>query len=251
MSQIIAIHSFRRGLGKSNLIANLAVLLAAQDQKVGIVDMDLHAPSQPILFGLDETDIKFTLNDFLWGNAEIEQTVITRSPHLNGKASGQIYLVPASARPADITRVLRGDYYVHLLHDGFDRLIKTFNLDAVLIDTHAGLGEETLLAFSISDTMTILLGHDQRDFQGAAVTVDVVRQLEIPRINIIVNQTSSNLNFSQVKQEVAATYGCDVLGVLPHSEDLAALASRQIFVKRYPEHPFTQTLEQIAVKLIK
>jgi MinD-like ATPase involved in chromosome partitioning or flagellar assembly len=249
MAQIIAIHSFRRGLGKSNLAANLALLIAAQKRRVGLVDMDLHTPSQHILFGLKDSDIRFTLNDFLWGNAEIEQTVMLGPIKLDQSAR-PISLVPASTRPADIARVLRGDYYVHLIHDGFDRLIDTCDLDVVLIDAHAGLSEETLLAFGVADTTTIILGHDQRDFQGTAVTIDVVRKLEIPRVNIIVNQLSPTLNPGQVRQEVAGTYGCEVLGVLPHSEELAELASRTLFIERYPQHAFTRELEHIAAKLI-
>jgi len=250
MSHIVALHSFRRGLGKSNLTANLGLLLATQGQRVAIVDMDLQAPSQQILFGIDDTTIKFTLNDFIWGNAEIKQAIIPLNSHLPSHATGQLFLVPANAQPNEIARVLRSDYFIHLLHDCFDQLINHLNLDIVLVDTHAGLGEETLLAIGISDMLTILLGHDQRDFQGTAVAVDVIRKLEIPRVSIIVNQVSRNLDFNQVARTVAQTYGCDVLGILPHSDDLAALAGRQLFVEHYPNHPFTQTLKHISAGLI-
>src|SRR5574341_1029729 len=151
MSRTTAIHSFCRGTGKSNLTANFAASLAVEGRNVAVMDMDLPSPSQQVLFGLDDAEIRFTLNDFLWGNCEIEQAAIDLTPRLNARCKGNAFLVPASQRPRDIARVLRGDYYIHLLHDGFERLIEALELDVLLIDMHAGLGEESLLAFGVAD----------------------------------------------------------------------------------------------------
>ena len=251
MPRIITIHSFRRGSGKSNLTANLATVLAVHGQNVGVVDMDLPAPSQQILFGVDEREIQFTLNQFLWGDCEIEQAAINLTPRLSLGASikGKVCLVPASQRPGEISRVMRGNYYLHLLQDGFDRLGETLGLDTLLVDTNAGLTEETLMVFSLSDTITILLKNDQLDYQGTAVTVDVARQLGVPRITIVVNETPGAFDFAHVREEVARTYDCEVIGVLPHSDEMAALASQGLFVLRHPAHSLTQALKDIAFKL--
>lgn len=252
MARIISIHSFRRGVGKSNLTANIAALLALQGESVGIVDMDLAAPSQRILFGLADADVRYTFNDFLWGNCEIEQAVVDLTPRLRLAADvrGAVYLVPASADLADVERALRGDYYIHLLYDGLDRLIETLGLGALLIDTHAGLNEETLLAFGASDVVTILLRHDQRDYQGTAVTVDVLRRLGVPRITLVVNEMPGAFDAADVRVRVAATYGCDVIAVLPYSQEIAALASRGIFALRYPRHSLTDLLKNVACELL-
>ena len=39
-------------------------------------------------------------------------------------------------------------------------------------------------------------------------------------------------------------------GVLPHSDEMMALASAGVFVTRYPDHPITETLEQVAERLL-
>ncbi|MFL5804583.1 MAG: ParA family protein, partial [Roseiflexaceae bacterium] len=44
MSQIISIHSFRGGTGKSNTTANVTALLAASGLRVGVIDTDLQSP---------------------------------------------------------------------------------------------------------------------------------------------------------------------------------------------------------------
>ena len=66
MAKIVSVHSFRGGTGKSNLVANLAATIALQGQRVGIIDTDIQSPGIHVLFGLDETQIDYTLNDYLW-----------------------------------------------------------------------------------------------------------------------------------------------------------------------------------------
>ena len=48
---IIAIGSGKGGVGKSTLTANLAIALARQGIRLGLVDADIYGPSQPVLFG--------------------------------------------------------------------------------------------------------------------------------------------------------------------------------------------------------
>ena len=50
MNTIVTIHSFRRGVGKSSLIVNLAVLLAMQGRRVALVDTDFQVAQSPFVF---------------------------------------------------------------------------------------------------------------------------------------------------------------------------------------------------------
>lgn len=66
MAQIISIHSWRGGTGKSNITANLAVLLAQAGKRVAVVDTDIQSPGMHILFGVQGATVRYLLNDFLW-----------------------------------------------------------------------------------------------------------------------------------------------------------------------------------------
>jgi MinD-like ATPase involved in chromosome partitioning or flagellar assembly len=250
MPQIVSIHSFRGGTGKSNTTANLAAILAQQGARVGVVDTDIQSPGIHVLFGLHEEKIAYSLNDYLWGKCEIEKAAYDVTTTVGDRVKGQVFLIPSSIKAGEIAKVLRDGYDVGLLNDGFHELIRELALDVLMIDTHPGLNEETLLSIAISDSLAILLRPDQQDYQGTGVTVDVARRLEVPNLFLLVNKVPAAFNLARVKAQIEETYNAEVVAVLPHSEELMALASAGLFVVRYPDHQVTLDLKGVAEKLV-
>ncbi|MBI2864730.1 MAG: MinD/ParA family protein [Chloroflexi bacterium] len=256
MAKVVSIHSFRGGTGKSNTTANLTAIIAQTGKRVGVIDTDIQSPGIHVLFNLEEENMDKSLNDYLWGRCPIEEAAYDCSPTLKvggGEVAvmgGGMYLIPSSIKAGDIARVLREGYDVNLLHDGFRDLTRRLNLDYLLIDTHPGLNEETLLSITLSDVLVIILRPDQQDFQGTAVTVDVARKLDVPQLLLVVNKVLPRYDLEAVGRQVAKTFDAEVAGVLPLSEDVVSLASGGIFALRYPDHPLTQRYRQIAAKIM-
>ncbi len=250
MATIISVHSFRGGTGKSNTTANIAALLAAQGYRVGVVDTDIQSPGIHVIFGLDEEQIGRALNDYIWGECEIEEAVYDVTPMLGAPVSGQVFLIPASVKAGEIARVLQESYDPGMLNDGIQRAVEAFDLDVLLIDTHPGLNEETLLSIAVSDVLLVILRPDQQDYQGTGVTVDVARKLGVPRLLILVNKVPQSYDSEQVRHRVEEAYEAEVVAVLPHSDDLMALASAGIFVLRYPDHSLTTLYRQMTARLM-
>ncbi len=252
MARIISVHSFRGGTGKSNTVANVAAVLAGQGCHVGVVDTDIQSPGIHVLFGRRGADLDRTLNDYLWRRCPITETAhdVTPSGTSRGRLPGRIHLIPSSVKPNEITRVLREGYDAQDLVRGLRALIEQLKLDVLMIDTHPGINEETLLSIAISHTLAVVMRPDSQDYEGTGITIQVARQLEVPNLMLIVNKAPAALDRNALQAHVEQTYACPVAAVLPHSDELMALASDGLFALRFPDHPITALYQQIANRFV-
>jgi len=248
---IVSIHSFRGGTGKSNTTANVTGLLAKMGLRVGVIDTDIQSPGIHVLFRLDEADIKYSLNDYLWGRCKIEQAAYDVTGKLHTPVDGKVFMIPSSIKTGEITRILREGYDVARLSDGLYDLIDKLALDVLMIDTHPGLNEETLLSIAISDVLFIILRPDKQDYLGTGVTVEVARKLDVPRLALIVNKMPPAFDPATMHRKVSTTYQCDVVAVLPHSDEMMTLASSGVFVLHYPDHPVTDQFARVVAYILE
>jgi len=250
MSKIISIHSYRGGTGKSNITANLAYLLARQNKRVAVVDADIQSPGIHVIFQVSQDALNYSLNDFLWHKCEIEEAAVSVS-FSDESIGGKLFLIPSSTNTGDIARIINDGYNVELLSEGFNRLCEKLDLDFLLIDTHPGLNEETLLSIAISDTLLIIMRPDQQDFEGSSITLRVASRLQVEDISVILNKVPSLFDSVQLKNEVEKSYGYPVVAVIPHSDDLMVLGSKSLFCKLYPENEVSEMIRSISDHLIK
>ncbi len=255
MNSVISIHSFRGGTGKSNSSANLAVLLARAGNRVGIVDTDIQSPGIHVLFQLDQARVRYALNDYLWGDCNIEDAAYDVTESSIGDVtkddpSPRLFLIPSSIKTGEIARALKEGYDVGLLNDGFKRLKRELNLDYLLIDTHPGVNEETLLSIAVSDQLLLVMRPDSQDFQGTSVTVELARRLGLEEPLLIINKIPPGMDRTALREKVESTYSAAVIAMLPLNNEIVRVASSGLFVNHYPDHPFTRELKQVAQALL-
>ncbi len=255
MGKIISVHSYRGGTGKSNLSANLAVSIARSGKRVAIVDCDIQSPGVHVIFQLNDQQIESSLNDYLYGRCQIEKVAYDVTSVSIGVASPEasqpkIFLIPSSTKTGDIGRVLKEGYDVALLNDGFKRLVDKLQLDYLLIDTHPGVNEETLLSIVVSDQVILILRPDSQDFQGIYVTLELAKRLGVDQPWLVLNKIPPGMDRNALKQKVESSYGRQVVGMLPLNHEIVRLASSGLFVNRFPDHPFTIEIQHIADLLL-
>ncbi len=246
MASIVSVHSFRGGTGKSNTTANLAASLAASGRRVGVIDADIQSPGIHVILGLAGDEIRGSLNDFLWHGRDLRDVALDVTDRQGAPLAGRLYLIPSSMEPGEITRVLREGYDAQRLTAGLRDLVNQLDLDVLLIDTHPGLNEETLLSLVISHALVIVMRPDRQDYEGTGITARVAQELEVPRILLVVNKAPATLDPAAVAARVEQAYGVPVAAVLPHSDELMSLASEGVFVLRYPDHPLSAAYRRIA-----
>ncbi|MCC6259696.1 MAG: MinD/ParA family protein [Anaerolineales bacterium] len=254
--KIVSIHSFRGGTGKSNTTANLAAQVALTGKRVGVVDTDIQSPGIHVLFGLDETKMGKTLNDFLHDKATIREVGFPVGEN-TGDAEGRaqltgknLWLFPSSIRGREISQILKEGIDFNRLNEGLQSTISEFDLDYLFIDTHPGLNEETLLSIATSDILIIILRPDNQDLQGTSVTIDIARSLDVPHLLLMVNKALPKYDFAVIKAGIEAQFNAPVAGVLPLSFDLADNASNDLFSLKYPEHDWSKALRGVAEAIL-
>jgi septum site-determining protein MinD len=256
LAKIISTHSFRGGTGKSNTTANLAVLTAKAGFRVGMIDTDIQSPGIHVLFGMDESRMQKSLNDYLWGKCRIEEAAYDVTERSIGNVEEdaerpRLFLIPSSLRTGEIARILREGYDVALLNDGLQDLLKRLRLDYLFIDTHPGVNEETLLSIAVSDALVLIVRPDQQDFQGTAVAVELARKLEVPEMFIVINKVPPGMDPTALRVQVEGLYKIDVTAVLPLSVEMVRLASGDLFCNRYPTHPLTLEYATVVQRLVR
>ncbi len=242
--QIVSIHSFRGGTGKSNIAANLAAIVALDGKRVAVMDTDMASPGIHIIFGQGRKKLKYTLNDYLRGECNIGDTCIDLTK-ASGIKQGKLFLIPSSMSATDITRILREGYEVSDLRNGFNEVIEQKDLDYLIIDTHPGLDRETLLSMATADYLFVVARIDEQDLLGTAATLSVARRLQVPAINIVVNKKPSIYEDKDIVQQIETKFKTKVATIIPLLPLLIEAGSRYVVTLRHPDSKFTECMKDL------
>jgi MinD-like ATPase involved in chromosome partitioning or flagellar assembly len=223
--------------------------LGLQGLRVAVIDTDLASPGIHVLFGFSPEDGQVTLNDHLQGDAPISQCAHEVTPPDVKRAHGRIWLVPAAMEADRIARLLREGYKVERLNDALFQLAEQLKIDVVIVDTHPGINEETLLTTAIADCLLMVMRPDTQDYLGTAVAIEVAERLDVPAIRLVVNKLPNHFDREQVRQRVVESYEVPIGAILPLSEDLLSLASGGLAVLAFPDHQWSQQVLSLAADL--
>ena len=249
-THLVAVHSFRGGNGKSSMTANLAGLLAASGQRVGVIDTDIQSPGMHVLLGQAGKKIEFTLNDFLLGNCAVQQLALDVTADVGQDLSGKLFLIPASINPRTMAQVVSQGYEAQRLTESFHELASLLQLDFLLIDTHAGLNEEALLTMREVQTLIVVLRPDAQDMEGTGVTIQVARQLDVANVLLLVNQLPHTGQLQAIRSRVEQTFSNPVAAILPQAVEFTTFDNHGLFALRLPGHAISMALQHLAARLI-
>ena len=138
----IAVASGKGGVGKTNVVANLAVALRRRGKRVIVMDADLGLANLDTLLGLNP---RATIRHVLRGECTIRDVLV--------EGPGGIQIVPAASGFEEMTQLTLEQRL--LLLDQVDSLEGAF--DVLLLDTGAGISPNVLFfAMAAQETMVVL-----------------------------------------------------------------------------------------------
>jgi septum site-determining protein MinD len=244
MTKVIAVHSFKGGTGKTTLTANLASTLALK-HRVGVMDLDLSGPGLHVLFGLKKGEVKATLTDIFLGDASPADVVIDLTPRFP-RLKGGLFFCPASNKVEDMLRLLKTGLEVTLFQDTLQKVGEQCNLDYIIVDTHPGVENDTVLAMGCCDALVLVSRVDQQDLFGTAVMVLLAETFEKPTF-LTLNMVPPGVRIKdamKVGRELAGLFKSQFLQAFEFQMDVINNLSRSVFVIDNPDSPFARKVSE-------
>jgi len=243
-SRVVAITSGKGGVGKTNVVAGLAVCLARMGQRVIILDADFGLANIDILLGLSP---KYTLEHVLRGERVLEE-ILVEGPE-------GIRILPASSGIQELTRL---DTAAELrLVQGLQRV--SASADWLLIDTAAGIHDSVVKLLMAAQEIILVTTPEPTSLVDAYAMVKVVhlRDPKKPFWVLVNNGQSMDEAEETIAQLQAATERflgrtLQVLGMIPSDPFLLQAVRQQRCVAQvFPRSPATRALQVMARLLLE
>ena len=241
-SRVMAIASGKGGVGKTNVVAGLAMALAQMGQRVVVLDADFGLANLDILLGLEP---EFTLEHVLRGEKLMEEIL------LDGPFG--IRIIPASSGIQELTRL---DASAELrLIQGLQRISATN--DWLLIDTAAGIHDSVIKLLMAAQEVLLVTTPEPTALVDAYAMVKVVhlRDSQKPLWLLVNNSQNQEEAEETIYQLQAATLRflnreLNVLGMLPTDPFiLQAVRQQRGVLDLFPHAPVSTALRAAARQL--
>ena len=174
VDHLIAIGSGKGGVGKSTVSANLAVALAAEGRRVGLLDADVYGPSQPRMLGISGRP-----------SSPDGQTILPLRNH------GVTLMSIGLMTPEDKATIWRGPMLMGALQQML-RQVAWGRLDVLLVDLPPGTGDVQLTLSQKAQVDGAIVVSTPQDIAllDAKKALDMFEKTETPVIGIIENMAT-------------------------------------------------------------
>jgi ATP-binding protein involved in chromosome partitioning len=208
VKNVIAIASGKGGVGKSTTTANLALALAAEGARVGVLDADIYGPSQPMMMGIE-------------GRPESADGKTIEPMENHGV---QVMSIGFLVEP-DQAMIWRGPMATQAL----DQLLHQTNwgeLDYLLVDMPPGTGDIALTLSQRVPLTGVVIVTTPQDIAllDAKKGLKMFEKVGVPILGIVENMAvyccpncghTEHIFGADGGKKMAAEYGVDYLGALP------------------------------------
>jgi flagellar biosynthesis protein FlhG len=241
----IAVTSGKGGVGKTQLSANIALLLARHGQRVLLLDADLGLASLDLALGVNPNR---DLLSVIRGQCELSEIVIEI------EAAAGLHLVPACPGRYEMANLQSAER--ERLHVALRELAAHY--DTLIIDTGAGIGANSVGFAALADEILMVTTPDPTSLRDAYAMAKVLhRRAGADAISVVANQVASEADGHEVFERLQSitrrflSLELDYLGCVPKDESVArAVVQGQPYVIGAPRCKATRAVETLVHKLI-
>ncbi|MCG8566847.1 MAG: MinD/ParA family protein, partial [Desulfobacterales bacterium] len=182
--KVIAVTSGKGGVGKTNVVGNLAVAMSRRGARVAIIDADVGLANVDILFNLrPDYNIRHVIS-----SEKTLQEVMIKSEH-------GIDIIPGGSGFADLTQLDEGEKFTLLSE--FETLAD--QADIILVDTGAGISSNVLYFNAACDECLVIATTEPTSITDAYALMKVMSQEYGTRhFRLVVNMVDSEADGKRV-----------------------------------------------------
>lgn len=241
-AQVIAVSSGKGGVGKSNVVANVAVASARQGRKVLVMDADLALGNVDILLGLTP---QYTIEDVLSGQRRLEDVLIT--------GPEGIQLLPATSGGQIFTQLTHEQQL--LLHTAFLEL--PYTPDLLLIDCAAGISPNVLYFSLVAHDTVVVVSPDPTSLTDAYALIKILStRHRLRTFRLLVNKVKHKQEGHEVFRKFSLvtdrflSVSLDYMGCIPSDEYVTmAVAQQRAVCDLYPRAPASRAFTSLVSML--
>ena len=245
MPTVITITSGKGGVGKTNVVGNLAIACQRLKKKVLIFDADLGLANIDIIFGINP---QHNIEDVIKGEKGLSQIIV--------KGPEGVSVIPASSGVQELAHLSEG-HKINLLNE-FDVLNNMFDL--LLVDTGAGISSNVIYFNLAAEERIIVATPEPTSITDAYALMKVMFcQHGTKNFTLLINMArdeqeakSVYQNMSKVVARFMGSISLDYAGFIPWDNMVQkAVARRKPVVCSYPEAQASKNFNKLAQYLFR
>ena len=238
VKNIIGVFSAKGGVGKSEISINLALSLATEGYKVGLLDADIHGPSQPVLFEASEEII------------DVKDKLLLSPLEKRGVKFISMGLIARDQKPVMWRGPMVSGAVMQLMAQ-----TDWQELDYLIIDTPPGTGDAqlTLLQRLPLNAAIIVTTPQDVSISDTKKGIEMIKRLELPILGLIENMSFFEPEKAKKKyyifgkgggKNLSKEYAMELLSEIP-------LVEKKEFIILYDLEIYKKVFDSLAKKVVK
>ena len=242
--KVYAVTSGKGGVGKTNITANLATVMARSGKRVLVIDADLGLANTEIIMGVKP---RYHFGDLINRGLSIEDVMV--------ECPGGAMLLPAGSGVSALTHLT--DEQKMRFVEAVDPLEDMF--DVVLIDSGAGIGENVIFFVGAAQEAILVVSPEPTSLVDAYAAVKVLSQKAgVQTFNVIINPIVDEMAARGIFQKLTAVTSKFLeakvrhMGYIPRDENMhrAIMAQRPV-CEMFPASPSARAISVSAARFLE
>jgi flagellar biosynthesis protein FlhG len=238
--RVMAISSGKGGVGKSNIVINLAMAFGRLGKRVLIMDADLGLANIDVLLGLTP---RYNISHVLSGEKRLEEVLV--------QGPGNVRIMPACSGVQELTRLTDEQKLILLeLLDGLET-----EIDILLIDTGAGISDTVLYFNLAAQERIVVITPEPTSLTDAYALIKVLHSRHSERhFRVLVNSATAENPGKSIFAKIAKVadhfldgLSLDYLGAIPHDVSMRkAVLQQKAVMEAFPDTPASKAFMTLA-----